>query len=211
MSTTITCKVHFGIGARGKRRILVGAGPEPGPETKAHPGRGRVPRAARLMALAIRCERLIAGGAIADRAELARLGHVTRARITQIMNLLHLAPDIREAILALPPVTEGRDPVTERDLRPIAAEVCWARQRAMWKTLIRTGPEISSASKCAVLEQDAGLGKARVRGVGVRATHQEEDGTTMVERVTRTTWCSVFGGPTRTGVRNTNCRRCGGP
>jgi hypothetical protein len=87
------------------------------------------------MALAIRCERLIAGGSIADQAELARLGHVTRARVTQIMNLLHLAPDIQEAILALPPVTEGRDPVTERDLRPIAAEVRWERQRVLWLAL----------------------------------------------------------------------------
>ena len=35
---------------------------------------------------------------------------VTRARMTQIMNLLNLAPDIQEELLLLPPVTEGRDP-----------------------------------------------------------------------------------------------------
>src|SRR3712207_3152134 len=34
--------------------------------------------------------------------KVARLGHVTRARVTQIMNLLNLAPDIQEAILFLP-------------------------------------------------------------------------------------------------------------
>jgi hypothetical protein len=39
---------------------------------------------------------------IRDYAELARLGRVTRARMTQIMKLLDLAPDIQEQILFLP-------------------------------------------------------------------------------------------------------------
>ncbi len=84
------------------------------------------------MALAIRFERLLADGSVTDQAELARLGHVTRARVTQIMNLLHLAPDIQEALLSLEPVSEGRDPITERDLRPIASQIEWAEQRVMW-------------------------------------------------------------------------------
>ena len=54
---------------------------------------GRLPRVARLLALALRCEQLLAAGVIADYAALARLGHVSRARVTQIMNLLLLAPD----------------------------------------------------------------------------------------------------------------------
>lgn len=58
---------------------------------------------------------------MADQAELARLGHVTRARLTKIMNLLNLAPDIQGAVLFLPPTENGRDAVTERDLRPIEA------------------------------------------------------------------------------------------
>lgn len=87
------------------------------------------------MALAIRMDDLIASGAMADQAEIARAGCITRARATQVMNLLRLAPDIQEAILSLAPVTEGRDPVTERDLRPLVAEVCWKRQRAMWREL----------------------------------------------------------------------------
>jgi hypothetical protein len=84
------------------------------------------------MALAIRFDKFIQSGEVADYAELSRLGHVTRARVTQIMNLLHLAPDIQEAILFLPRITRGRDPITERDLRPIAAEVNWTRQRYKW-------------------------------------------------------------------------------
>jgi len=85
------------------------------------------------MALAIRFDGYLREGVVADQADLARLGHVSRARVTQIMNLLHLAPDIQEAVLCLPRVAEGRDPITERDLRPIAAEVDWELQRALWR------------------------------------------------------------------------------
>jgi hypothetical protein len=37
---------------------------------------------------------MIERGEVRDYADLARLGYVTRARLTQIMNLLLLAPDI---------------------------------------------------------------------------------------------------------------------
>ncbi len=68
------------------------------------------------MALAIRFEQLVADGVVDDFAELSRLGHVTRARMTKIMNLLHLASDVQEAILILLRVEQVRDPVTEREL-----------------------------------------------------------------------------------------------
>ena len=87
------------------------------------------------MALAIRLDQLIRDGEVTDQAELARLGHVTRARLTQIMNLLYLAPDIQEQILHLPRVTRGRDPTTERDVRPIAAVVDWQKQKLLWTRL----------------------------------------------------------------------------
>ena len=51
--------------------------------------------------------------------------HMCRARLTQIMNLLNLAPDIQEAILFLPVVTDGDDPVHERQLRPILRVLDW--------------------------------------------------------------------------------------
>ena len=94
-----------------------------------------MPRLSRLMALAIRFEGLIERGEVQDYADLARLGFVTRARITQIMNLLHLAPDIQEDLLFLPRTTKGRDPIRETDMRPIAATAHWSRQRKMWKAL----------------------------------------------------------------------------
>ena len=93
---------------------------------------GRVPRVARLLALAHRFEKLIRDGEVRDYADLARLGHVTRARLSQVMNLLNLAPDIQEAILFLPPVTQGQDPIYERQLRPIMAVLDWKKQRRMW-------------------------------------------------------------------------------
>lgn len=96
---------------------------------------GRVPRVARLMALAVRFERLIRAGEVADYATLARLGHVTRARVTQIMNLLTLAPDIQEEILYLPLTTCGRDPIHLMQLQPIALTPLWADQRRMWHEL----------------------------------------------------------------------------
>jgi hypothetical protein len=64
---------------------------------------------AKLAALDIRFDQLVADGVVANYAELARLGRVTRARLAQIMNLLNLAPK------------HGRQPVTEPQLRAISA------------------------------------------------------------------------------------------
>jgi hypothetical protein len=74
-----------------------------------------------LVALAHRFESLLRSGVVQDYADLAWLGHVTRARVTQIMNLLNLAPEIQEYLLFLPAAPGC--PVTERDLRRIAVEV----------------------------------------------------------------------------------------
>lgn len=127
---TVEFKVHFARGSAGRREIVPG-------ETPAKPDLpvGSVPRVARLMALAIRCEELVRCGEVTDYADLARLGHVTRARMTQIMNLLNLSPDIQEEILFLPRTTKGRDPIGERELRPICAMADWKEQRSRWRKL----------------------------------------------------------------------------
>ena len=91
-----------------------------------------VPRIARLMALAIRFDRLLRAEEFRDYAELARLGRVTRARMTQIMKLLDLAPDIQEQILFLPNL-KG---LNERNLRPIVSRIDWNEQRRMFQKLI---------------------------------------------------------------------------
>jgi len=128
---TIECEVHFGNHGRGRKELVVG----PTPATLVEPG--RVPRVSRLMALAIRCEGLLRAGAVKDNAELARLGHVTRARVSQVMNLLSLAPDIQEAVLFLPRTVRGRDPIPLWRLQPIASTPDWRKQRRLWADLLR--------------------------------------------------------------------------
>ena len=90
--------------------MAVSSWPEQEASSYSHVEPGRVPRISRLMALAIRFDELIARGDIKNYAQLARLGHITRARVTQIMNLLHLAPDLQEQILLLPRIQAGRRP-----------------------------------------------------------------------------------------------------
>jgi hypothetical protein len=94
-----------------------------------------VPRVSRLLALALRLDELVRTGVIADYATLAELAHVSRARITQITNLLVLAPDIQETLLFLPGTECGRDPIHLRQLQPLAAVLDWGGQRVLWRTL----------------------------------------------------------------------------
>jgi len=96
---------------------------------------GRVPRVARLLALALRFEQLVHQGRVKDYSSLARLGHVSRARLSQIMNLLLLAPDIQEGILFLPRIRKGRDPIRMAHLQPIALTWDWKKQRQLWAVL----------------------------------------------------------------------------
>ena len=96
---------------------------------------GNIPRVTRLLALAYRMERLVRDGQVTSYADLARIGGVSRARVTQVLGLLLLAPDIQERILDLPRTVAGRDPVSERQLRSIVAEVDWDMQRRLWDTL----------------------------------------------------------------------------
>ena len=90
-----------------------------------------IPRIARLMALAIRFDGLLQKGTIRDYAELARLGQVTRARMTQIMKLLLLASDIQERILFLPPI-KG---LNERNLRRVVSRIDWNEQRCLFQKI----------------------------------------------------------------------------
>jgi hypothetical protein len=117
---TVTSKVHFTKQRAGKKRIEAGAEPPP---------TERVPHVARLMALAIHLDQLLREGKVKDYAEIARLGHVSRARVTQIMNLLNLAPDVQEHVLFAPA------DLYEALLRPIAAKVEWNSQRLAIKAM----------------------------------------------------------------------------
>ena len=80
------------------------------------------------MALAIHFDGLIQNGVISDYADIARLGGVTRARVTQIMNLLNLAPEIQEKILFLSGSEKGRESLIERDLRSTSDKLFWKKK-----------------------------------------------------------------------------------
>ena len=93
----------------------------------------RAPRIARLLALALKFEGLIHTGVIRDYAELARLGQMSRARVTQIMNLLNLSVDIQEEILDWTASSSGTESIRETTIRALSSEVSWSRQRELWK------------------------------------------------------------------------------
>jgi hypothetical protein len=134
MSTTWTIEmpVHFQRCGRGSRKEL-----HSGVETASLPP-SRVLRVARLMALALRMEEMIRTGQVSSYSALAALGHVTRARVSQIVSLLHLAPDIQEALLFLPLTVRGRDPLIVADLMPLAACIDGRKQRRLWRQLLPT-------------------------------------------------------------------------
>jgi hypothetical protein len=124
----ITKAVHFRSMRKGRKELREGV-EEPLPTL------GSVPRVSRLLALALHMDDLRRQGEVTDYAELARLAMVTRARMTQIMSLLLLAPDIQEEILFLPRSDGGRDPIREKAVRPIASVPDWRKQRVMWRDL----------------------------------------------------------------------------
>ncbi len=126
-SRTIERQIRFGDRSTG---VEAGSTPD-----RIDIPKGRLPHVAKLMALAIRLDDLVRSGTVTTFAELARLGQVSRARITQILNLVNLAPDIQEAILFLPRTERGRAGIILRDLQPVAAAVDWNKQRRMWARL----------------------------------------------------------------------------
>jgi hypothetical protein len=117
-----------GYRARGPKSGMIA------PQAAEH---ARPPRVTCLLALAHRFEALVQSGKVRDYADLARVGRVSRARISQILKLLTLAPSIQEHILWLPPRTAGEESITERDLRKVVDEPRWDRQRVFFEKLVR--------------------------------------------------------------------------
>ena len=128
MSAEVTIRIPTRRGARRRGAAEgdpVAAGAHDAPQP---PPPERIPRVARVLALAHHWRGLIRSGAVRDQADLARLVGVSRARVTQVMRLLYLAPDIQEAILD--GVVDG--PGVDMVLRKIAEEVSWGVQRWQW-------------------------------------------------------------------------------
>ncbi len=131
MSKPVSIDFQFSIKQRGrgaKKRIVEGAAKSD--ESKS--ALERIPRISRYMALAIHFEELIRQGVVTDYADLARLGHVTRARVTQIMNLRLLAPEIQEELLLGEKKCDDHSPIQLKSLQCIAMVFSWRTQRKIW-------------------------------------------------------------------------------
>jgi DNA invertase Pin-like site-specific DNA recombinase len=101
----------------------------------------RLPRITRLLALAVKFEGLVQQGVIKDYTELARLGQISRPRVTQIMNLLNLAPAIQEQILSWARNdTDQYRSIRESTVRELSSEANWSRQRTRWDEILQRAP-----------------------------------------------------------------------
>src|ERR1035441_7844411 len=105
---------------RGRRRRFTASVPEAPASRPA--------RVAVTLAMAHKIRQGILDGEIQDQADAARKLGLTRARLSQILDLTNLAPDLQEEILFLEAI-DGREPMSERVLRGVLLFTAWAEQR----------------------------------------------------------------------------------
>src|SRR5579859_1294158 len=109
-------------------------------------------RITRLMALAIRLDDLLRNRADLDCAALAKAGSISRTRLSQILNLVHLAPDIQEQLLWLPATTKGRDAITEKQIRRLAGLHNWQQQLQAFERLrVTVNAKVAAVAKAAAV------------------------------------------------------------
>ena len=135
MSTPIVIEGSIALGRRGRAAHAEATGAASS-STHSQPS-SRTPRIARLLALAWHVEELVRSGTIPSYAAAARLGHVSRARMSQISSLLNLAPDLQEYLLFLQRPARGRQALTLRRVLTVAAVLDWHEQRRRWRQLRR--------------------------------------------------------------------------
>ncbi len=98
------------------------------PELVKEPSPSRVPKITRLLVLGHHFENLVRDGVVKDYAEIARLTGLSRARVTQIVNLTLMAPRIQEALLTLPGTSYHSNRKSERQLRLLVTRWDWSHQ-----------------------------------------------------------------------------------
>ena len=140
----VKTKLNVNIKARGRKVIssvtevdLNDGGPVP---PKLH-------RVTKLMALAIRFQEMLRTGQAHDLTDLARMGKVSQPRMSQIMGLNLLAPDIQRALLDLPPQGRGKPFLHEKRIRPITAILDWTEQRRAWAEMLAQKAEFEAAAE----------------------------------------------------------------
>src|ERR1700686_2409394 len=117
-----TVEIQFRLHATGR------SPGETGPSDAPPSGSGRLPRVTQVLALAIQFQDMIQRGEARDYADLARLGCLTRERMSQIMELVWLAPAIQQEILEFPPTGAARFPISELAARKVANTLSWSEQ-----------------------------------------------------------------------------------
>ena len=139
---TVKRKLNVQIVARGRKTIRPhDANSDSANKTKPP---ARIPRIARLMALAIHYQEMLRTGEANDMIELSRRAKVSQPRMSQIMALNLLAPDIQTALLDLPPQSKGKPFLHEKRIRPITAMLDWTKQRVAWQQILVAKKAVSA-------------------------------------------------------------------
>lgn len=133
-STRLEFQVRFTHGSKGRRQVRRAKQPEqssaltePVPRPVQLPA-SQIPKITRLLVLGHHFEKLVREGKVKDFAEIAKLTGLSRARVTQIVNLTLLSPEIQEEILFLGGDDAKRMQRFERDLRIVLAQADWSEQ-----------------------------------------------------------------------------------
>ena len=84
-------------------------------------------------AVAHHLEQAIEWGHLLDQAGVAYAVGLTRPRLSQLMMLRQLAPDLQARVLAFEAI-DGREPITERALRHVATALLWSEQRVRFES-----------------------------------------------------------------------------
>ena len=100
----------------------------------------RTPRVVELLRKAIEWQALLESGEAANQAEIAGREGITHARVTQVMGMLRLAPEIQAHVLSMPNMVR-RPAITERALRPIAQIEERKEQLAAFSEILDTTAE----------------------------------------------------------------------
>ncbi len=152
-------ELDLGVGARspfrkGRAGTVIRAQTQPSaldaflhlyaPKDHGRPKRRRKPRrhpVASTLKKAEAWQARIDSGRVESRAAIAREEGLTRARVTQVLDLLKLAPEIREHILSMPSIN-GHRSLSERSLRPLTC-LPLSQQMARFKRLQRPPAEVA--------------------------------------------------------------------
>jgi len=99
----------------------------------------RTPRVVEFLRKVLEWQALLASGQAKNQADIARREGISRVRVTQVMGLLHLAPEIQQRILFMPDTTH-RSPITERSLRSMERLTSLQEQLQMFQKMLAQDP-----------------------------------------------------------------------